>query len=104
MFCSICGAEIKDKAVVCVKCGCAVGNAIGGNLRTGNETKEWLVTFLLCFFFGCLGAHRFYTGHTGIGLAQLFTFGGCGIWALTDLIEILAGSYKDAQGYSLKKD
>ena len=24
MYCSNCGAEINDNAVVCVKCGCAV--------------------------------------------------------------------------------
>ncbi len=57
--------------------------------------KDWLVTLLLCIFLGGFGVHRFYTGHVAIGLVQLFTLGGCGIWALVDLILIITGSYTD---------
>jgi len=49
-----------------------------------------------------LGVHRFYTGHTAIGIIQLFTFGGCGIWALIDFIMILMGNFKDADGNIIK--
>ena len=70
---------------------------------TQDEPKEWLVTLLLCFFLGVIGVHRFYTGHTKIGVAQVLTFGGCGIWALIDFIMILVGNFKDAQGRPLKK-
>jgi TM2 domain-containing membrane protein YozV len=45
--------------------------------------------------------HRFYTGYIGIGIAQLLTFGGCGIWQLIDLIAIFRGTYADASGRSL---
>ena len=38
--------------------------------------KDWLVTFLLCIFLGFFGMHRFYTGHTIVGLIQLVTLGG----------------------------
>ena len=51
-----------------------------------------------CLMLGYLGVHRFYSGHTGIGIAQLLTLGGCGIWVLIDLIMILTGKYKDSEG------
>jgi hypothetical protein len=103
-FCTSCGAEINPNAVVCVKCGVAVPPAAGASTQVGpTSEKSWLVTLLLCFFLGVFGIHRFYTGHTGIGVAQLLTGGGCGIWALIDFIMILVGNYKDASGLPLKK-
>ena len=66
--------------------------------------KDWLTTLLLCIFLGYLGVHRFYTGHIVIGLIQLFTFGGCGIWWLIDLIMIATGSFTDSNGLPLVKD
>ena len=80
----------------------AIMNTPDNQTATVSE-KEWLVTLLLCLFLGGLGIHRFYTGHTVIGIIQLFTFGGCGIWALIDFILILVGSFKDAQGQPLKR-
>ena len=65
--------------------------------------KDWLTTLLLCIFLGGVGVHRFYTGHTGIGIAQLFTLGGCGLWALYDLIMIATGQFRDASGQLLLK-
>jgi len=65
--------------------------------------KDWLVTLLLCLFLGGLGVHRFYTGHIGIGIAQLLTLGGCGIWAIIDLIMIITDKFTDAQGRPLQK-
>jgi len=67
------------------------------------EQKDWLVTLLLCIFLGGLGIHRFYTGHIGIGIIQLLTLGGCGIWALIDLIMIVTDKYKDSNGQPLLK-
>ena len=65
------------------------------------EQKDWLVTLLLCLFLGTLGIHRFYTGHMLIGVLQLVTLGGCGIWTLVDLIMIAMGNYTDANGQPL---
>jgi len=98
MFCPNCGNEVSEKAVVCVKCG--VGLRPEFTQITG-DGYDWLTTLLLCFFLGVFGVHRFYTKCTSIGVAQLLTFGGCGIWALIDFIMILVGSYKDGNGNNL---
>jgi len=100
MFCKDCGKEVKEKAVVCLNCGVAVGNT---SIVDSNQPKEWLVTLLLCLFLGGIGVHRFYTGHTAIGIVQLLTLGGCGIWTLIDFILIIAGNFKDSEGNPLKK-
>jgi TM2 domain-containing membrane protein YozV len=68
-----------------------------------NGQKSWLVALLLCLFLGSLGAHRFYVGKMGTGVVQLITLGGCGIWALIDLIMIILGKFKDAQGADLQR-
>jgi TM2 domain-containing membrane protein YozV len=51
---------------------------------------------------GVFGVHRFYTGHTALGVVQILTLGGCGIWTLIDFIIIVSGNYKDAQGNPIK--
>ncbi len=74
---------------------------IWGVQMTGATQKDWLTTLLLCIFLGGLGIHRFYTGHTAIGVVQLLTLGGCGIWALIDLIMIITGDFRDVNGLPL---
>jgi TM2 domain-containing membrane protein YozV len=63
--------------------------------------KSKVTAALLCFFLGGLGIHRFYLGYTTIGILQLLTAGGCGIWAIIDFIMILTGSLKDSEGRDL---
>jgi thiol:disulfide interchange protein len=53
----------------------------------GGESQ--LIALILAIFLGGLGVHRFYLGYIGIGVIQLLTAGGCGIWALIDIILIL---------------
>ncbi|WP_082748305.1 TM2 domain-containing protein [Nocardioides jensenii] len=48
------------------------------------------------------GVGRFYTGHTGIAIAQLVTLGGCGIWSMIDGILILVQDSRDADGRLLR--
>ena len=96
MFCNKCGKEINDEAVICVSCGCAVNESKSVKVNRG------LITILLCWFLGVFGAHRFYTGHTTIGIIQILTLGGCGIWVLIDFIIILMGNFKDSQGNAIK--
>lgn len=64
----------------------------------GTSCKLRLVAFLLCFFLGGLGVHRFYVGKVGTGILQIITFGGFGLWVLIDLIMILVGAFKDSEG------
>ncbi len=64
--------------------------------------KDWLITLLLSLFLGTLGVHRFYVGKIGTGILELITLGGCGIWALIDIIMIITGKFKDKNGYEIK--
>ena len=65
--------------------------------------KDWLVALLLSIFVGYFGVDRFYLGHVGMGLLKLFTFGGCGIWWLIDVILIATGTLRDSRGRALVK-
>lgn len=53
------------------------------------HAKNKWVSFLLCFFFGFLGVHKFYEGKIIFGILYLFTLGIFGIGVLADLILIL---------------
>ncbi len=65
------------------------------------QPKSYTATLLLSFFLGGLGIHRFYTGYIGIGILQLLTGGGCGIWTLIDFVSICFNNYKDANDQDL---
>ncbi|MFQ3559035.1 TM2 domain-containing protein [Streptomyces gramineus] len=53
------------------------------------SNKSKIVAGVLQILLGFLGAGRFYVGSVGIGIAQLLTFGGLGLWALIDGILFL---------------
>ena len=64
----------------------------------GSGGKDQLIAAILCFVIGIFGVHRFYLGYTGIGILQILTLGGLGIWTLIDLIRILLGDLKPKGG------
>ena len=82
IYCRECGARHSDKAKACPKCGYVEYDL----------TKSTVIYFLLLWFFGLFGAHRFYAGKTGSGLAMLIltcTIYGIlitSVWCLIDLI------------------
>ena len=105
-FCSYCGSEILRAAVFCPHCGCQVGEiqtteppqiviepphpsyvpvmpVYGGRLK-----NKW-TAFLLCFFFGYFGVHKFYEGRIGLGILYFFTVGLFGFGWLIDCILLL---------------
>lgn len=68
------------------------------------ESKKLRATaFLLCFFLGGFGAHRFYVGKVGTAVLQVLTFGGFGVWTLIDLVLIATGTFTDKKGKQVKK-
>jgi TM2 domain-containing membrane protein YozV len=107
MFCSKCGKEVNDEAIICTNCGCAISNAGKSKIAAG----------LLGIFLGTLGIHNFYLGKTNKAVTQLvlgivgiltswliigvFIMFGVGIWGFIEGIQCLMGTYKDAQGKDL---
>lgn len=109
-FCKHCGAKIPEAAVICTACGCQVeeiknheqpsivinnantntnvNNNQNGFMYMGRPRNKW-VAFLLCFFLGFVGAHKFYEGKAGMGILYLFTCGLFGIGWFIDCIVLL---------------
>lgn len=108
-YCQHCGSVIDKECVVCPKCGKQVSelrqqpyqqpniviNNANSNANTANayggygRAKDKWIAFLLCLFLGFLGAHKFYEGKIGMGIAYICTGGLCGVGVLFDLIAIL---------------
>lgn len=76
------------------------GNAGAG--YAGQPQKDFVTAVILSWLLGTLGIDRFYLGYTGLGVAKLLTFGGCGIWALIDFVILVTGNMSDAQGRPLQ--
>ena len=105
-FCKYCAARIPADAVICTACGRQVEemkneqsspNVVINNSNAnssvqvgkGGRAKDKWVAFLLCFFLGGIGAHKFYEGKAGMGILYLFTGGLLGIGWFIDIIVLL---------------
>jgi len=68
--------------------------------------KSKVVAGILQLLLGGFGAGRFYTGHTGIAIAQIavtwFTCGLGVLWPFIDGIMMLTGKVTDSQGRPLR--
>ena len=95
--CFSCRDVIDTSAVVCPRCGTPQPAVTAAS----TSERRILPLFLLCFFLGVFGAHRFYAGKIGTGILQLLTVGGLGIWWLVDMILILTASFRDGDGQKI---
>ena len=59
---------------------------------------DWTTLLILSVLLGGLGVDRFFSGHIGLGVLKLITLGGCGIWAIIDIIMIATGKFRDGEG------
>ena len=108
-FCKFCGEKIPAHAVICTHCGgqveemhhaqpnIVINNSnqnannntnVNGVVYHGRMKNKW-VAFLLCFFLGYVGAHKFYEGKIGMGILYIFTVGLFGIGWLIDFFVLL---------------
>jgi len=83
--------------------------------RSSAGAEDWeshrliLPAFLLAFFFGPLGLHRFYCGKVGSGIAMLLlscTLIGLLVtlpWWLIDFVVIVCGGFRDDRGRVLTR-
>ena len=69
-FCSNCGAELKEGADVCLKCG----KAVSKNPNFNSNAKSRIAAGLFGIFLGALGIHNFYLGYKSKAIAQLLIF------------------------------
>lgn len=108
-FCKFCGQKINEDAVLCVHCGRQVeefksnsrhaadqpvvtvinNNSNVNHVMGGRQARDKWVAFLLCFFLGGLGVHKFYEGNIVMGVIYLLTGGLFGIGWLIDIFVIL---------------
>ncbi|MCP1144490.1 TM2 domain-containing protein [Lysinibacillus endophyticus] len=58
------------------------------NSEMNNKQKSKGIAYLIWFFFGGIGGHRYYAGDIGMGIAMTLTLGGLGFWALIDVFFI----------------
>lgn len=107
MFCSNCGKEIADNAIVCIHCGCATPNHQCNNTNTN---KSMLCAVILWLLLGGIGAHRFYLGHNTSAVIMLLCLLFCWlivpgivlcIWWLIDIVLLVSGGIQPKDGSKL---
>jgi TM2 domain-containing membrane protein YozV len=66
-----------------------------------DKQRHFIAAFMFSFYFGLLGADRFYLGKYFTGILKFLTLGGLSIWAMVDLQLITSGNMKDKWGNPL---
>jgi TM2 domain-containing membrane protein YozV len=65
------------------------------------KVQSKVTMIIVCWFLGGLGIHRLMMGYSNWWL-MLITLGGCGIWTIIDLIQIITGKMGMADGRPLE--
>lgn len=73
---------------------------VEGEVERKKKSKGAL--YLLWFFTGGIGGHRYYLGDVGRGVAMTLTLGGLGLWAFIDVFFI--GSRLEDKTAMLERD
>lgn len=64
------------------------------DITEAKDLDEKWILLILWVVLGGFAAHRWYKGKpTGWNILFILTAGGCGIWAIVDLINILTGKF-----------
>ncbi len=83
-----------DKKQVAVKMAEVKKAESKTTVKGPNHDKEFWITLVLLLVLGGVAAHRWYRGKpVGWNILFILTGGGCGIWAIVDLINILRGNF-----------
>src|SRR5574344_763592 len=110
-FCTKCGFEFPDDARFCPKCGrvnLLAASAEPAPAAPAAVEKNGAALFWLCFFFGLLGVHQFYSGNAKRGVVYLLMSTLCGfliipvivigVFVVIDLWRISHGTFRSGDG------
>jgi hypothetical protein len=72
-FCHSCSSVLDQRAEICTHCGVRqpILDIDPVASKSGRSAPDKAVAFLLAWFLGLLGVHKFYLGHTGVGVFYL---------------------------------
>lgn len=62
--------------------------SIMSSKKVERKKKDKLIMYILWFFTGLIGGHRYYLGDIGYAIGMTLTLGGLGIWTLIDVFNI----------------